>query len=170
MWRAIKMGTLSGLLFGAGMGLLFIPLLYLAGDVKDGIGLSLGCGVAFGGAMGWFSLIASRRLRSKIPLRGGESLIHQGPANHFVGKEAVGGWLYLTNQRLLFASHGANFFVHEWEAPLSAIEGVSICVTLKIIPNGIVVSTTDGERRFAVDGRVRWKNQIDTSRCVALPA
>ena len=162
------MGALSGLVFGAVMSLLFIPLLYLAGELKAGICLSLGCAVTFGGALGWFSLVASRRLRSKIPMRAGESLIHQGPANHFVDKEAVGGWLYLTNQRLLFASHGANFFVHKWEAPLSTIEGVRTCATLKVIPNGIVVSTTDGERRFAVDGRALWKNQIDTTLCIPL--
>ncbi len=87
-------------------------------------------------------------------------MLHQGPANHLVGKEAVGGWLYLTDQRLVFVSHGVNAFAHAWEAPLHAVLAAARCVTRGLLPNGIRVEATEGARRFVVSRRSVWETLI----------
>ena len=47
------------------------------------------------------------------PVFVGETMLRNGPANHFVGVEGVGGWLYLTSGRLYFRSHSLNIQNHE---------------------------------------------------------
>lgn len=44
----------------------------------------------------------------RMPLLSGEQLIKEGFANLQRGWEALGGRLYLTNQRLIFESHPFN--------------------------------------------------------------
>jgi hypothetical protein len=61
-------------------------------------------------------------LRPRIQLADGETLIHQGPANVFIIARAGGGWLFLANARLVFASHSLNLFDHSWEASLGDID------------------------------------------------
>ncbi|WP_254157665.1 hypothetical protein [Chryseosolibacter indicus] len=49
-----------------------------------------------------------------------EELIKEAGANHFKGKEAVGGKLALTNKRLVFKSHKLNLQNHEQSFSISS--------------------------------------------------
>jgi hypothetical protein len=96
-----------------------------------------------------------------IQLVEGEVIIKEGPANHFKGAEAVGGKLYLTNQRLFFKSHTVNVHVHEESYRLEDITSVRLRNTLGIVPNGMAVLLKDGrEEKFVVYGRKDWMEKI----------
>ena len=112
MRRLVFTSLLAGVAFGVGMSVLFVPLFYLAGQIQNGINLSAVTGALFGLAIGWFSYSTEKKFRTRgVHLHPGETLVHQGPANHFVGRESVGGWLCITNQRLFFESHKLNNFL-----------------------------------------------------------
>ena len=91
------------------------------------------------------------------PLGIGELPVHSGPANHWRGVESVGGWLYLTNQRLLFTPHAVGFQTRPSDIALSDIASVEASASLWIIPNQMVVVTRSGAReKFVVQGREQW--------------
>jgi hypothetical protein len=164
MWRLVYTSVFAGLAFGLAMGVFLVPAFFLVGQFIVGVYASVAAGVLFALGMGWFAYSAEEAFRSyRVALNPGETLIHEGPANHFVGKEAAGGWLRLTNQRLFFDSHGMNYFVHGWDAPLAEVLGVSLCLTYKLVPNGIRVSTSQGTRQFVVANRRHWKQCIENA-------
>jgi hypothetical protein len=163
--RVVKVSILAGLAFGIGTCFIVLPVAYFLGGIKGGLYLSAGSGALFGLAIGVLSYTAARRLQSRVDLTEGETLIHQGAASHWKGKQPTGGWLYLTNHRLVFVSHSASRAGQRWETSLNEIRGVSLCTSFKVMPNGIFVSTVfhedgDGER-FVVEHRKRWKQHID---------
>lgn len=95
------------------------------------------------------------------PLEIGELPIHSGPANHWRGLESVGGWLYLTNQRLLFTPHAVGFQTAPWSVPLFDVASVEAGASLWVIPNQIVVVTRAGKReKFVVQSREQWVGMI----------
>ena len=160
MLRMLLSAGLAGGAFATAMGVVLIPLLHLTGEARLAVFLCAACGFAFALTIAWFSLSAARHFHSRLPLHPGETMLHKGPANHLVGQEAVGGWLYLTDQRLVFVSHCVNAFVHAWEAPLSAVLSAARCVTKGLLPNGIRVETTDGTRQLVVSRRRVWETSI----------
>ena len=96
-----------------------------------------------------------------IQLAEGEVILKEGPANHFMGVESVGGKLYLTNLRLFFKSHRLNFQTHEASYRLEDIVSVKPRNTLGFIPNGMAVVVKDkGEQKFVVYGRKDWMKKI----------
>jgi hypothetical protein len=93
----------------------------------------------------------------------GEIPLHSGPANHWRGVESVGGWLYLTNQRLLFTPHSVGIQTHQSSIDLFQIASVEAGASLWIIPNQLVVVTKSGKReKFVVQGREQWVEMIRT--------
>jgi hypothetical protein len=89
-----------------------------------------------------------------------EVAIKDGSANHYKGLEAVGGKLYLTNQRLKFKSHKLNIQVHEMEIPLNqivSIEKASGFLAFKQINVHVKDSTVE---KFVVNNREEWINAI----------
>lgn len=91
------------------------------------------------------------------PLGIGELPVHGGPANHWRGVESVGGWLYLTNQRLLFTPHAVGFQTHPSSIAMAEIASAETSASLWIIPNQLVVVTRSGGReKFVVQGRDQW--------------
>src|SRR6187455_2813762 len=72
----------------------------------------------------------------KTPLLSGETPVKDGGANLQRGVETVGGWLYLTNQRVVFESHAFNVQTGVTEIPLASISGIRKCWTkfLNLIP------------------------------------
>src|SRR5438094_5766465 len=98
---ALRTGLPFGLFFGA---YLAIRRENLAGGVLGG----LIAGALFGGVMGVFVEMQRRKLMVRGDRFEGEPIIHQGPANHWRGAEARGGWLILTDARLSFRAHGKN--------------------------------------------------------------
>lgn len=118
-------------------------------------------GCLFGLVMAAF-LASSKIQRSARPVfQPHEQIIKAGPANHFMGREAVGGWLFLTDQRLVFKSHSFNLQNHELALALIEIVRVQPSRTAWIIPNGLYVHTQQGAvERFVVGEREDWCRQI----------
>lgn len=84
--------------------------------------------------------------------RNNEELIFESPANHFRNKEAIGGLLSFTNQRIVFKSHDVNIQNHTWEIQTSDITKVSERKTWGIIPNGLLIETNKNRtEKFVVD-------------------
>lgn len=65
-------------------------------------------------------------------------------ANLFRGIEAVGGKLMITDRRLIFKSHTFNIQTGTTEILIEEITEVKKRNTLRIIPNGISVTTKNG--------------------------
>lgn len=106
----------------------------------------------------------------ELELEEDEVLIKYSAANLQKGMEAVGGRLYLTNQRSVFIAHFFNIQRGRTETKLSDIGTVRLCWTrilnlLPIYPNSIEVTTKDGERfRLVVSGRRSWAEAISKRR------
>jgi hypothetical protein len=101
----------------------------------------------------------------KIDLKPNERIIREGAANLQRGLETVGGWLYLTNQRLFFQSHRFNVQAGSTDIPLNIVGTVRPCWTkflgfLPVFPNSLAVSASDKEYSFVLRGRQQWANAI----------
>ncbi len=168
MKDAIKTGLLTGSLFGGAWVLIISPILaLLAIFTHPLIPVALAvltftmAGVPFGMAMAAFGAYQAGRFRAMDLVPRQETLIHQGGANHFVGIEGVGGWLYLTDHALRFTSHEINIQRHELVIPLCDIADAVPSQTLGLLPNGLLVRTNDGRsERFVVGGRKKWSRTI----------
>jgi len=148
----------SGLSFGVAMTLVFA--------LRHGWGAALVAGpcagLAFGLVMGGFATIQKNRLMLRGELLDGERILYQGPANHWRGAEARGGWLVLTERALVFRAHGFNVQNAPVRLELSAIRGVLPRNTLGIVPNGMRVDRADGQQeRFVVNKRGEWIRRIE---------
>jgi len=158
------MGLLASVVFALAMVLLIVPVMYFVAELITAVYLAVGAGFVFGLTMAWISYRSSQYFYSRIELYAAEALLHQGPANHYVDGEAVGGWMYLTNKRIVYASHNLNYFVHAWEVPLSEISATSLCKTMNVFSNGLVLHTTQGERVFVVEKRKFWQHEINMAQ------
>ncbi len=101
----------------------------------------------------------------KVHLRSDEKLIRQGAANMQRGLETVGGWLYLTDQRILFESHRFNVQTGSTEISLNDVLATRPVWTkflgfLPIFPNSLVISAGDKEYCFVLFGRKQWASAI----------
>ena len=151
----------SGIPFGLIMALVFSH----AGDWHVGVPAGLCAGFFFGLGTAVFLDRQRHRFQIERPDFSGEQLLWEGPANHFLHGEGVGGWLYLTTRRLLFRSHRFNLQPHETDLPLADISDASPALTIGFIPNGLLVCTVSGRReRFVVGRRKRWSAEISNAR------
>ncbi len=98
----------------------------------------------------------------KTPLDTNETVLKKGGANLQRGAETVGGWLYLTDRRLIFESHAFNFQTGATAIPLGEIATVTKCWTkflnvIPLAPNSLAVVTSQGqEHRLVLFGRGAW--------------
>ena len=96
-----------------------------------------------------------------IELRNDETLIKQGSANHWQGWEAVGGRLFLTDQRLIFKSHRLNVQRHETSMELGEVVSIKPRNNFLLVPNGVSIFLRNGyEERFVVWSRRDWITKI----------
>lgn len=96
-----------------------------------------------------------------IELRNSESLIKQGSANHWQGWEAVGGRLFLTDQRLIFKSHRLNVQRHETSMELEEVASIKPRNNFLLVPNGVSIFLRNGyEERFVIWSRRDWITKI----------
>jgi hypothetical protein len=106
----------------------------------------------------------------KTAFLSGETPVKDGPANLQRGIETVGGWLYLTNQRLIFESHAFNIQTGRTIILLVNITGTRKCWTkflnlIPLFPNSVAVATKEGkEYRFVTFDRQTWIDAIDNQR------
>ncbi len=167
MREFIKNALLTGLPFGVFMGAIFVlhfslrPFFGFRYDLLVfGVGIGTVCGVLFGVLMAAFSSYQGKKLTSENPCGLGEELIKQGGANHFLRGEGVGGYLYLTNERLLFKSHKFNIQNHEVSILIADIDSARPYLVAGFVPSGLEVVTGDRRERFVVAGRHDWAEEI----------
>ncbi len=160
MKQFLKVCLWTGSPFGVVMGIVFF---FISGPVS-GLISGLLSGLFFGPAMAAFTEYQRAKLTGNCPLEEGETLIKEGPANHFKRAEGVGGGLYLTNHRLYFKSHAFNIQAHELSVPVDDILGAEMTATAWIIPNGLLVTTPAGHERFVVEGRRSWVEAIERAK------
>lgn len=102
----------------------------------------------------------------KVELKQGEQIIRKSLANLQKGIEAVGGRLYLTNQRLVFEAHKMNIQGGNTEINLSDVQSSKKCWTkflgfIPLMPTSVAVYTNTGkEYRFVVWRRRAWRKAI----------
>lgn len=103
----------------------------------------------------------------KTALQPNENVLKKGGANLQKGIETVGGWLFLTDQRLIFESHAFNVQSGNTEIALKDIADLQFCWTkflnvIPLMPNSLSIKTNDGqELRFVLFGRSAWKKEIE---------
>ena len=134
------------------MSLLFSLSYGLMGGLIAGVAAGLLFGVAL--------VLFTEAQRKKLEVTGdyqGESILHQGPANHWRRGEARGGWLLLTPRRLVFRAHQANVQNEPVELAVADLRGCEPCRTLGVVPNGLRVHLASGvQERFVVSERASW--------------
>ena len=155
--NSILAGLAFGLLFGIFLAARFDPkYAMIAGPIS---------GLAFGLVIYFFVTSKIVKRQTQILTVAGETIIHSGGANHFINGEAVGGKLYLLNDKLQFQSHGFNLQNHGIVIDLTQIQKVMFFNTLGLIPNGLAVSTANGQaEKFVVSGRQFWRSEIEKLR------
>lgn len=152
---------MSGVPFGVFMGV-FFSFQY---GWTSGIFGGLFTGIFFGLIIAAFAAFQSRRARQNPPAFVDETILFEGPANHFVGKEAVGGYAYLTDKQFFFKSHSINVNVHEISIPVSQISEAVRSRTFGIIPNQLQLHLSDGRKeKFVVHGVKDWIDKISAVR------
>ena len=141
----------NGILSGIGFGILFGLYIW-------DFALGIVSGILFGIAMTIFLLFQSqkaKKVRSEMFM--GKKIVFDCAANHFVGAEAVGGWLFLTDEELIFKSHKYNIQVHEFIIPINEIQKIEKSQTLGIVPNGLTITTKNGNtHKLVVNSRKKW--------------
>jgi hypothetical protein len=144
-------------------GIIFGALFWIIRDLHTAIIAGLITGISFGTIMGAFTFFMDRKYRGKgAEVTGNPNIIMEGPANHFFGKEGVGGWLYLTDKELYFKSHSINVHAHIFILPLGKIEAIERIKFFGIIPTGLMIITTEGKiERFVAYDRKKWVQKIE---------
>lgn len=161
----------AGLFFGVSMAVFFILWdLFINNDfTQRSIIISLVSGVIEGAISGFiFAWLIALFVNSKfliqstkIEIAKDETILFETGANHFKGAEAVGGKLYLTNQRLVFKSHKFNIQKHELSIGLSDIAKVDRYKTLGLVNNGLMVMTSENTtEKFVVQQIEEWVSQL----------
>lgn len=157
----LKASLLGGIFFGIALGLY---TLIVTSSVIYGIGIAISFGVLFGIVMFIIGFFQNRSFENKkIEIIDGEKVIFYGPANHFVGKESVGGYLYLTKKSIMFKSHNFNLNVHEKIIPIYEISKIEVIRTLGLVPNGIDITAKNNVERFVVFNRKVWIENINNT-------
>ena len=100
-----------------------------------------------------------------LELGNSENLVKQGSANHWQGWEAVGGRLFLTDQRLVFKSHRFNLQKHQTSIGLEEIAFIKPSNIFLVVPNGMSVFLKNGNKEeFVVWNRKDWIDKIGQIR------
>lgn len=135
-----------------------IPMGFLCsiiyGSLLKGFALGIAGGILFAGIMIAFIVILSARidkLRKRYGMEG--TVLYDGVANHLINKKAVGGCIFLMEDRFCFAPHLLNSTVEQWSVPYSDIAGVTNGRLLR----SIAVHLKNGEtEEFVVNNRKVW--------------
>ena len=148
----------AGIPFGCVMGLFFGIIGGLLIGVISGIISGLFFGLILGAFMEWQK---KKFNKQGLEVTGGKPIVYNGGANHFLGSEGVGGWMFLTDDELIFKSHSFNFQNHKTVILLSQIDKVIGTKSLGIIPNGLLIIQKNGQSdKFVVNNRRNWLEKI----------
>lgn len=137
--------------WGIPMGLLCSVIF---GSLRKGLLLGIFGGLLFAVIMMLFTaILASKKdqLRKRYGMEG--PVLHDGAANRMVYKEAVGGWIFLMEDRFCFVPHAFNTAVGEWSVPYTDITAVTEGKRIR----SIAVHTKEGKvEEFVVNNRREW--------------
>ena len=106
----------------------------------------------------------------KAELRQGEQVVKEGAASLQKNIETLGGWLFLTDQRLVFEAHKLNVQGGTTEIELSNVQSSRPSWTrflgfIPLFPNSLAIFTKQGkEYRFVLFGRHAWAAAIEAQR------
>lgn len=158
----LKVGLLAGLFFCLFFG---IALTFLY-DLQKALIMGPISGLVFGlfMALMLYFFSKSKKVSDQTKLEGvNESeIMYAGAANHFVKREAVGGKLYLLNDRLIFKSHNLNVQNHTLSIKIDNINELIFFSPLGIVKNGLQINLKDGAiEKFVVNNRDIWKQYIE---------
>ena len=155
----LKSSFLLGILLGTGIG---VYNGIIRNSLIDGIMLGSFIGILSGLASSVFLFFVNRNTKEGIKrITGNENIILDGLANHFKGREGVGGHLYLTKREIIFKSHNSNIQVHQTVIPLNQIIKVKTALTRVLVPNGLHIITQNGVEKFVVNNRKHWVRKIN---------
>ncbi len=160
-----KIAFKSGAIFGTLLAVAMIAVnSVIAGQLSLKIVVSAIIGAVVGGlvygVVTFYSL--KRGGKIQIELQEDEKILKEGAANHKVKFEAVGGKLFLTNERLVFKSHKMNIQNHLFALPLSEIKDQGKFKTLGIVLNGLNITTVKNvTERFVVYKPNEWITELE---------
>jgi hypothetical protein len=153
----VRQAFTVGLPFGLAMGAFFFWRFGLIRGVAGGVFT----GILFGTLITLFTEAQRKKLEITDKLFEGYPLLHQGPANHWLGAESRGGWLVLTSHQLSFRSHGENIQNSGLTLTIEELQSVRTKRTLGIIPNGLLVEKkSGGSESFLVSNNTTWEAKI----------
>ncbi len=152
--NAIFAGLVFAILFGFVLAFQYNAQFALIGGPISGL--------AFGFMLYFFITSKTVKQQTQIENLDGQQIIYSGGVNHFKNGEAVGGKLYLLSDELHFKSHQLNIQNHECTIVFQNIKTVGFHNTLGIMPNGLSITTLNGQKeKFVVNHRKRWKEEIE---------
>lgn len=157
----VKIGLIAGLWFC----LFFGTYLYFIDGFRAALIGGPLSGLFFGSFMGLmlYFFSKSKKINDQTKLEGVDEIdiVYAGAANHFKGKVAVGGKLYLLNDRLIFKSHNLNIQNHTLSIEISNINELIFFNPMGIVKNGLQISLKDGAiEKFVINNRNIWKEYI----------
>lgn len=91
-------------------------------------------------------------------------IVYNGNANCFLDGVAIGGRLYLSQDKLIFRSHALNMVDHNVEVPLKGIAHTKTYNVSGWAPTGLEILLKDGRNeKFVVNKRSVWISNIETA-------
>ncbi|MBQ7973316.1 MAG: hypothetical protein IJ291_07665 [Lachnospiraceae bacterium] len=174
LFYGAAMGLMTGLfglcLFPGFFGIIFHKyliwgiLLGLLLDIIVAVMMGIACGLIYGVIMYNFmekKAMEFKPVREAFYARG--CLVFDDVANHMMGMEGVGGWMFVLNDSLYFKSHNNNIQVHELQIPLSNIRKISHTRSgmRGIFSTGLDIELAGGKvEKFVVNNRKIWEVKI----------
>jgi len=153
--RVIARSVSFGLFMSVVLGLFF--------GFREGITFGMFVGVANALNLEVFEYRSSKRFEMmKYEMSRTLNIIYDDSvASHSKRSRAVSGWLFLTDTELMFKLLRPDLADQEISIPLNKILKISTANNFGIIPNGIVIETTDKKsERFILYDRNIWLQRI----------
>ncbi|MDE6690847.1 MAG: hypothetical protein K2K04_02645 [Clostridia bacterium] len=146
----------SGLLFGLFMGI-YNGL--VSSSLKTGIIAGIVAGVAFGVlftvAMAIFSKCLEKKAeRMRAEVLKDRKIICEGPANHKKGANAIGGWLFFTENSIEFYAHKVNIGGQNIVIPCDDVTDATAQA------NKLIIQTESENYIFIVNKSNLWEQSI----------
>ena len=148
----------TGIPFGVAMGI----FLALEKGLASGMIYGFLAGIMFGVCMALIIGYQRDQTRSARPFSlSDETFIYEGIASHRARGIAVGGWLFLTDQQILFKPHNLNFTKDEISISIHEIKEVTQAKSLGFINNKLIVCDyQDNKTTFLVENPRKWAEAI----------
>lgn len=156
--RFVRTALQTGIPFGVFMSL--YQTLASDGSLVRGLVSGAFAGVLFGLLMAAFSEFGHRRSARYDPSGPEEELLRWEAARRGKGRAAASGYLYLTDERLVFLPRDFSLPDDEISIALGKIDSVLPRRTGGVLPNGLEIVWGEGSEHFVVQDRKGWIRQL----------